>query len=143
MIDDGVLRTIPGRVTDRVSHCTIRRRVVFKLKRIYDVAEPSDGYRVLVDRIWPRGVSKEKAGIDLWMKEVAPSDQLRKWFAHDAKRWIEFQKRYRDELRAKAALTEQLRELEKRHRTVTLIYSARDDRHNQAVALCVVLQRSS
>ena len=116
---------------------------MFKLKRIYDVAEPSDGYRVLVDRIWPRGVSKEKAGIDLWIKEIAPSYQLRKWFAHDAKRWIEFQKRYRDELRAKAALTEQLRELEKRHRTVTLIYSARDDRHNQAVALCVVLQRSS
>jgi uncharacterized protein YeaO (DUF488 family) len=115
--------------------------VVFKLKRIYDVAERSDGYRVLVDRIWPRGVSREKAGIDLWMKQIAPSDQLRKWFAHDAKRWIEFQKRYRDELRAKAALTEQLRELEKRHHTVTLIYSARDDRHNQAVALCAVLQR--
>jgi uncharacterized protein YeaO (DUF488 family) len=126
-----------------VSRCTIRRRVVFKLKRIYDVVEPSDGYRVLVDRIWPRGVSKEKAGIDLWMKEIAPSDQLRKWFAHDAKRWIEFQKRYREELRAKAALTEQLRELEKTHRTVTLIYSARDDRHNQAIVLCAVLQRSS
>jgi uncharacterized protein YeaO (DUF488 family) len=116
---------------------------VFKPKRIYDVAEQSDGYRVLVDRIRPRGVSKEKAGIDLWMKEIAPSDQLREWFAHDAKRWIEFQKRYRDELRAKAALTEQLRELEETHRTVTLIYSARDDRHNQAVAQCVVLQRSS
>lgn len=116
---------------------------MFKLKRIYDSAEPSDGYRVLVDRIWPRGVSKQKAGIDLWMKEIAPSDQLRKWFAHDVKRWIEFQKRYRDELKAKAALTEQLRELEKTHHTVTLIYSARDDRHNQAVALCDVLQRSS
>lgn len=116
---------------------------MFKLKRIYDSAEPSDGYRVLVDRIWPRGVSKQKAGIDLWMKEIAPSDQLRKWFAHDAKRWIEFQKRYRDELKAKAALTEQLRELEKTHHIVTLIYSARDDRHNQAVALCEVLQRSS
>jgi uncharacterized protein YeaO (DUF488 family) len=75
------------------------------------------------------------------MKQIAPSDQLRKWFAHDAKRWTEFQKRYRDELRAKAALTEQLRELEKRHHTVTLIYSARDDRHNQAVALGAVLQR--
>lgn len=115
---------------------------MLKLKRIYDVAEPSDGYRVLVDRIWPRGVSKEKAGIDLWMKEIAPSDQLRKWFAHDAKRWTEFQRRYREELRAKAALTEQLRDLKKTHRTVTLIYSARDDRHNQAVVLCAVLQRS-
>ncbi len=116
---------------------------MLKLKRIYDVAEPSDGYRVLVDRIWPRGVSKEKAGIDQWMKEIAPSDQLRKWFAHDAKRWIEFQRRYREELRAKAALTEQLRELEKTHRTVTLIYSARDDRHNQAVVLGAFLQTSS
>lgn len=115
---------------------------MLKLKRIYDVAEPSDGYRVLVDRIWPRGVSKEKAGIDLWMKEIAPSDQLRNWFAHDAKRWTGFQRRYREELRAKAGLTEQLRDLEKTHRTVTLIYSARDDRHNQAVVLCAVLQRS-
>ena len=112
---------------------------MLKLKRIYVPAEPTDGYRVLVDRIWPRGVSKEKAGIDLWMKEIAPSDQLRKWFAHDTKRWIEFQRRYREELRAKAALTEQLRELEKTHRTVTLIYSARDDQYDQAVVLCAVL----
>lgn len=116
---------------------------MFKLKRIYVPAKPADGYRVLVDRIWPRGVSKEKAGIDLWMKEIAPSDQLRKWFAHDAKRWIEFQKRYREELRAKAELTEQLRKLEKTHRTVTLIYSARDERRNQAVVLCAFLQRST
>jgi uncharacterized protein YeaO (DUF488 family) len=116
---------------------------VLKLKRIYDEAEPSDGYRVLVDRIWPRGVSKEKAGINLWMKEIAPSDRLRKWFAHDPKRWIEFQRRYREELKANAELTKQLRELEKTHRTVTLIYSARDDRHNQAVVLFAVLQRSN
>ncbi len=115
---------------------------MLKLKRIYDVDEPSDGYRVLVDRIWSLGVSKEKAGIDLWMKEIAPSDQLRKWFAHDAKRWIEFQKRYREEFESKAALTEQLRKL-KTYNTVILIYSTRDDRHNQAVVLCAVLQRSS
>ncbi|MGA7174814.1 MAG: DUF488 domain-containing protein [Candidatus Acidiferrales bacterium] len=116
---------------------------MFKLKRIYVPAKPADGYRVLVDRIWPRGVSKEKAGIDLWMKEIAPSDHLRKWFSHDAKRWIEFQKRYREELRATAELTKQLRELEKTHRTVTLIYSARDERRNQAVVLCAFLQRST
>jgi len=115
---------------------------MFTLKRIYVPAKPADGCRVLVDRIWPRGVSKEKAGIDLWMKEIAPSDHLRKWFAHDAKRWIEFQRRYREELRAKPELTKQLRELEKTHRTVTLIYSARDERRNQAVALCGFLQRS-
>ena len=71
---------------------------MFKLKRIYDASEASDGYRVLVDRIWPRGVSKEKARIDLWMKEIAPSDALRKWFGHDPERWEEFQKRYREEL---------------------------------------------
>jgi uncharacterized protein YeaO (DUF488 family) len=116
---------------------------MFKLKRVYVPAKPADGYRVLVDRIWPRGVSKEKAGIDLWMKEIAPSDHLRKWFAHDARRWVEFQKRYRGELRAKAELTEQLRELAKAHRTVTLIYSARDERRNQAVVLCAFLQRST
>ena len=116
---------------------------MFKLKRIYVVAEPADGCRVLVDRIGPRGVSKEKARIDVWMKEIAPSDQLRKWFAHDPKRWVEFQKRYREELRAKAELTKQLRELEKTHRTVTLIYSARDDRRNQALVLCAFLQGST
>ncbi len=116
---------------------------MFELKRIYVPSKSTDGYRVLVDRIWPRGVSKEKAGIDLWMKEIAPSDQLRKWFGHDPKRWAEFQRRYQEELKAKAALTEQLRELEKTHRTVTLIYSARDDQHNQAVVLCAVLQRPS
>ena len=71
---------------------------MFKLKRIYEASEASDGYRVLVDRIWPRGVSKEKARIDLWMKEIAPSDALRKWFGHDPERWEEFQRRYREEL---------------------------------------------
>jgi uncharacterized protein YeaO (DUF488 family) len=74
------------------------------------------------------------------MKEIAPSDQLRKWFAHDPKRWVEFQRRYREELRAKTELTEQLQELEKTHSTVTLIYSARDDRGNQALVLCAFLQ---
>lgn len=86
---------------------------VFKIKRIYAVAEPSDRYRVLVDRVWPRGVSKEKARIDVWMKEIAPSDQLRKWFGHDPKRWVEFQKRYREELKTKPQLIDQLREFEK------------------------------
>ncbi len=108
---------------------------MFKLKRAYDAAEPADGYRVLVDRLWPRGVSKEKAHLDLWMKEIAPSDGLRKWFGHDPKRWPEFQKRYRAELRKNSALVKQLKELEKQHRTVTLVYSAHDELHNQAIAL--------
>ncbi len=114
---------------------------MFKLKRIYATPEASDGYRVLVDRIWPRGVSKQKARIDLWMKEVAPSDALRKWFGHDPERWEEFQIRYRKELQKEIALTNQLQQLEKQHGTLTLVFSARDEDHNQAVALRTFLER--
>lgn len=113
---------------------------MFKIKRIYAAADPKDGCRVLVDRIWPRGVSKQKARIDQWMKDIAPSDRLRKWFGHDPKRWIEFEKRYREELKTKSQLIYALRELEKKHGTVTLVYSARDEQHNQAVALRMLLQ---
>ena len=83
---------------------------MFKLKRIYDASEASDGYRVLVDRIWPRGVSKEKAQIDLWMKGIAPSDALRKWFGHDPERWEEFQRRYREELQKEIGLINRLQQ---------------------------------
>jgi len=114
--------------------------VMFKLKRIYDASEASDGYRVLVDRIWPRGVSKEKAQIDLWMKEIAPSDALRKWFGHAPERWEEFQRRYREELQKEIRLINRLQQLEKQHGTLTLVISARDDHHNQAVALRAFLQ---
>lgn len=114
-------------------------RALLKVKRIYEVAQPADGYRVLVDRIWPRGMSKETAHIDLWMKEIAPSDQLRKWFGHDPRRWTEFQKRYREELRKKTELIKQLHQLEQEHRKVTLVFSARDEQHNQAVALQGIL----
>ena len=108
---------------------------MFKIKRVYEAAEPSDGYRVLVDRLWPRGVSKEKAHVDQWMKEIAPSDKLRKWFGHDPERWPEFQKRYKAELRGNSDLTKELKQLEKQHRILTLVYSAHDEQHNQAVAL--------
>ena len=114
---------------------------MFKLKRIYEASEASDGYRILVDRIWPRGVSKEKARIDLWMKEIAPSDTLRKWFGHNPERWEEFQRRYREELRKETGLTKQLKQLETMHGTLTLLFSARDKHHNQAVALRAFLQR--
>ena len=114
-----------------------------KLKRIYAAPDSTDGYRVLVDRLWPRGVSKEKAHIELWMKEIGPSDRLRKWFAHDPKRWVEFQKRYREELRTKTGLIDELRKLERKHRTVTLTYGARDEEHNQAVVLSSVLRESN
>lgn len=109
--------------------------LVLKVKRIYEAPVPSDGYRILVDRVWPRGVSKERAKIALWMKEIAPSTGLRKWFGHDPERWPEFQKRYRQELRAHADLTETIRQLEKEHPVVTLLFGARDEEHNQAVAL--------
>jgi uncharacterized protein YeaO (DUF488 family) len=113
---------------------------MFKIKRVYDALESADGYRVLVDRVWPRGVSKQQARIGVWMKEVAPSTQLRKWFAHDPKRWPEFQKRYREELKTRSQFIIQMRQLEKEHGTVTLIYSARDQARNQAVVLRRFLQ---
>lgn len=113
---------------------------MFQLHRVYDRTKPAAGFRVLVDRLWPRGVSRQAAHIDLWLKEAGPSDALRKWFGHDPIRWAEFQRRYRKELRAKPAIVSQLRELEKQHGTVTLVYSARDEEHNQAVALRAYLQ---
>jgi uncharacterized protein YeaO (DUF488 family) len=106
-----------------------------KVKRIYEAVEKADGFRVLVDRVWPRGVSKERAHLDLWLKDVAPSDALRKWFGHDPKRWAEFAAKYRKELRDKNGIVGQLKKLEAEHGTVTLLYSAHDQEHNQAVAL--------
>ena len=108
---------------------------MLKVKRIYDPPEKSDGFRVLVDRLWPRGVSKARAHLDLWFKDVAPSDALRKWFGHDPKRWSEFAAKYRKELRGKMEMVRQLKKLEAEYGTVTLLYSAHDEEHNQAVAL--------
>ena len=104
-------------------------------KRIYEPPQSSDGFRILVDRVWPRGVSKERAKIAVWLKEIGPSTELRKWFSHDPKRWPEFRKRYRQELRAKSELTSRIKQLEKEHRVVTLVFSARDEERNQAVVL--------
>ncbi|WP_337170969.1 DUF488 domain-containing protein [Gemmatimonas aurantiaca] len=103
------------------------------LKRAYDPPSPEDGKRVLVDRLWPRGVSKAEAHIDLWLKDVAPSTDLRTWFAHDPAKWGEFERRYRAELAKNPAL-EELRELVATH-SVTLVYGAKDTEHNQAVVL--------
>jgi len=110
------------------------------LKRIYEPRARSDGYRVLVDRVWPRGMSKEKAAIDQWAKELAPSTALRKWFGHDPARWREFRSRYRRELKVSAEALADLRGRCSRQR-VTLVFSARDERHNQAVVLKEILQR--
>lgn len=104
-----------------------------RLKRVYEAPEASDGKRVLVDRLWPRGVSKEKAKIDHWLKDVAPSTELRKWFGHDPAKWGEFQKRYRAELKGSPALAE-LKQLASRSPT-TLVYAAADEEHNNAVLL--------
>jgi uncharacterized protein YeaO (DUF488 family) len=107
---------------------------MIKIKRAYDDPAETDGERILVDRIWPRGISKKSAKIDLWMKEVAPSTALRKWFGHDTDKWEEFQKRYRKELDANERAVAELKEhLGKK--TVTLVYGAKDTEHNQAVVL--------
>jgi uncharacterized protein YeaO (DUF488 family) len=104
------------------------------LKRIYEVPRPEDGLRVLVERLWPRGLSKERAAVDLWLKDVAPSPELRKWFGHDPARWEQFQERYRRELLEKKDAVRQLRQKAKEG-TVTLVYAARDEEHNGALVL--------
>jgi len=108
--------------------------MAIRVKRAYETSGPSDGTRYLVDRIWPRGVSKKAAAIDEWLKELGPSHELRKWFGHDPNRWSEFKKRYFRELDDQQTLWTRL-VTESRTHTVTLVYSARDEDHNQAVAL--------
>ncbi len=109
-----------------------------RLKRAYEPAEPSDGTRILVDRLWPRGVSKERADLTDWMKDIAPTTGLRQWFGHDPAKWAEFQSRYRAELTQHAAELDQIRALAAKG-VVTLIYSAHDEVHNDAVVLRQVL----
>jgi uncharacterized protein YeaO (DUF488 family) len=111
-----------------------------RIKRAYEPAEPSDGYRVLIDRLWPRGVSKQRAELDEWARELGPSTDLRRWFGHDPARFAEFRRRYRDEL---AEQEGKLRELRRRARagTLTLLYGARDTEHNDAVVLAELLRR--
>jgi len=108
------------------------------LKRAYDAPEAKDGTRVLVDRLWPRGLRKDKAEIDVWLKEIAPSAELRRWFHHDPERWAEFQRRYRNELLSRTDAIDELRRLAGRG-PVTLLFSAKDVDHNNAVVLQSVL----
>ncbi|RJG04745.1 DUF488 domain-containing protein [Noviherbaspirillum cavernae] len=109
-----------------------------KLKRAYAPVEADDGIRVLVDRLWPRGISKEAAALDQWFKELAPSTELRKWFGHDPARWQEFCSRYAEELRQHGEQLDRLRNMARQSR-ITLIYAAHDEAHNDAVALRNVL----
>ena len=110
-----------------------------QIKRVYDEPATSDGYRVLIDRLWPRGVARANAGLDEWAKELAPSTELRRWFGHDPARFAEFRQRYVEEL---SAQEEKLRELRGRARetTLTLVYGARDTEHNDAVVLAELLR---
>lgn len=112
----------------------------FAIKRAYDQASKDDGYRVLVDRIWPRGISKKDAAIDRWAKELAPSTGLRKWFDHDPEKWDEFQQRYHKELEGCEAALDDLAEKAK-DGLVTLVYGAKDTKHNQAVVLQNILNK--
>jgi uncharacterized protein YeaO (DUF488 family) len=110
------------------------------LKRVYDEPSKEDGTRILVDRLWPRGLSKEKAHVDLWLKEVAPSNELRKWFAHDPAKWPEFKTRYKAELKQNAEQLALLKQAVAKG-PATLLYGARDTEHNEAVVLQELLSR--
>lgn len=108
---------------------------MIKIKRAYETSSTDDGFRILIDRLWPRGVSKEKANLNLWMKEIAPSDSLRKWFSHDLHKWEEFKRRYMDELKDKGKLLSKIKDIENENKTVTLVYAAKDKEHNNAIVL--------
>lgn len=105
-----------------------------KLKRVYEPFESSDGYRILVDRVWPRGLKKENVHSDLWLKEIAPSTELRKWFNHEEEKWAEFKKKYFLEIKGTEAF-KKLKDIIKEHKVVTLIYGAKNEENNQAVAI--------
>ena len=112
------------------------------MKRVYEPPSSEDGMRILVDRLWPRGLRKDEARIDLWLKEIAPSTALRKWFGHNPERWEEFRRRYREELRRNIPALAELRELTAKH-NVTLIFSAHDLAHNNALVLRDMLLEQS
>jgi uncharacterized protein YeaO (DUF488 family) len=112
---------------------------MIQVKRVYEQPSRTDGLRILVDRLWPRGLTKERAAVTLWVKDVAPSTELRKWFGHDPTKWRQFQVRYRKELRGKTDALELLRQKSKGH-IVTLMYGARDEEHNEALVLKRILE---
>jgi uncharacterized protein YeaO (DUF488 family) len=105
-----------------------------KAKRVYDPASPDDGKRILVDRLWPRGIKKERAKIEEWLKDIAPSDELRKWFSHDPAKWPDFEKRYAAELKKKSDLVERLR-AEAKKGTITLLFASKEAKYNNTAVL--------
>jgi uncharacterized protein YeaO (DUF488 family) len=110
------------------------------IKRVYEQPDKNDGMRILVDRLWPRGLTKERAHVDLWLKEIAPSTELRKWFGHDPDKWKRFRSRYETEIRHKDDLIKVLKEKAKKG-MVTLVYGARDEKHNEALVLKQFLEK--
>lgn len=115
---------------------------MIKIKRIYDLPAKEDGFRILVDRLWPRGLTKEKAKVNLWLKEIAPSNDLRKWFAHDPEKWKEFKNRYEKELKDKQDLLRKIKQIEKEKDVVTILYSTKEIEFNNAVALSGFLKEA-
>src|SRR5512139_2924996 len=115
---------------------------MIRIKRIYEESSKEDGFRILVERLWPRGISKERANIQLWLKEVAPSPELRNWYGHDVAKWIEFKKRYQQELKGKEVMLKEItRQAEKG--TVTFVYAARDEEHNSTLVLKEYLNKQT
>ncbi len=115
---------------------------MIQIKRVYEEASKNDGYRILVDRLWPRGLTKERVAADEWLKELAPSTELRKWFGHDPQKWTEFRKRYDAELKAKKDLIADIIK-KAHHEKVTLLYGAKDQEHNEAVVLLDYIKKHS
>ncbi|HLN19188.1 MAG TPA: DUF488 family protein [Patescibacteria group bacterium] len=114
-----------------------------EIKRIYEKVLREDGARVLVDRLWPRGISKERARLDLWMKDLGPSTELRKWFSHDPKKWREFRKKYITELKEKKDMLEKLIKIAKEKKKITLLFGAKDTEHNEAIVIKELLNEVS
>jgi uncharacterized protein YeaO (DUF488 family) len=114
--------------------------MTIKLKRVYEPVDADDGYRVLVDRLWPRGLSEEMARVDLWLRRIAPTTDLRKWYGHDVAKWPEFRERYREELAMHAELLDLIGDIERHRKVVTLLFAAKDEQHNEANVIVEVLK---
>jgi uncharacterized protein YeaO (DUF488 family) len=117
--------------------------MVIRIKRVYDAKDKADGFRVLVDRLWPRGLTKKQTGVDLWLKDIAPSRDLRKWFSHDPEKWDQFKRKYFAELKANRETVEQVMRKAREKGGVTLLFAARDQIRNNAVVLKEFLERKS
>lgn len=114
---------------------------MIKIKRIYEASSEDDGFRILVDRIWPRGLTKEKAKVNLWLKDIAPSNELRKWYSHDPEKWNSFKVQYEKELEEKKEFIQQIILLEKEKGTLTFLYSSKEEKLNNAVALLEIIEK--